>query len=504
MALLPLNLDYTDKDHASLRARLFNLVGSVFPDWTDREIANFGNILIELFAHVGDVVLFYQDNQAKESRLSDATLRRNVLALAKMLNYIPEGNGAASANVLITLPEVPAISVLLEAGRIYETKEVLNRQSFQQLFDVTIPAGLDPPQIFVLVENSSDVSENFSASGLPGQELVFTRTPFLDGSEVITAGNGGYTQVDSFLGSTSADRHYTLQVDANGRARLRFGSGTSGEIPSGTIGSFYKIGGGADGRVDENTITRIVGTIKDTVGGRVRATATNPDAATGGQDRETISSIKQKAPPSTKITDRTVALDDYELGAENLEGVARSLMITSDQVVGVPENRGFLYIVPEGGGVSTSELKATVQNEMTVVRPKTITFKFTVEDAAYLTVNVSARVFFTTGFNETAKRNAVTGINTVLTDYFQISNSDGTPNELVKFGHKYGADSTLPLSDIFCAVEGTAGVRKLGAGDTHFLLNLVHDDVPLQFFEFPLLGTVDIIDGDTGLPVLPL
>ncbi len=164
MALLPLNLDYTDKDHASLRARLFNLVGSVFPDWTDREIANFGNILIELFAHVGDVVLFYQDNQAKESRLSDATLRRNVLALAKMLNYIPEGNGAASANVLITLPEVPAISVLLEAGRIYETKEVLNRQSFQQLFDVTIPAGLSNTTFTVTGVTPSDMPVPFASN----------------------------------------------------------------------------------------------------------------------------------------------------------------------------------------------------------------------------------------------------------------------------------------------------------------------------------------------------
>ena len=48
MALLPLNLDYTDKDFASLRTRLFALIASVFPDWTDREVSNFGNILVEL------------------------------------------------------------------------------------------------------------------------------------------------------------------------------------------------------------------------------------------------------------------------------------------------------------------------------------------------------------------------------------------------------------------------------------------------------------------------
>ena len=56
-----------------------------------------------------------------------------------------------------------------------------------------------------------------------------------------------------------------------------------------------------------------------------------------------------------KLTDRTVTLDDYELGAENVAGVARALMVTSDQVEGVAENRGFLYIVPDGGGLASSQ-----------------------------------------------------------------------------------------------------------------------------------------------------
>lgn len=504
MPLLPLNLDFTDKDFSSLRARLFNGIASVYPDWTDREIANFGNIMIESFAFVGDVVLFYQDNQAKESRLSDAVLRKNVLAIAKMLNYTPEGNGSATANVLITLPSVPTANVLLETGRTYETAEVLNRQTYQQLFDQTILAGQDPPQTFVIVENSGDNEETFSASGLPSQELTLTNTPFLDKKEVITASNGAYTLVDNFFSSTSSDRHYTLTVNANGRALVRFGNGINGESPLGSINVFYKTGGGSAGNVDENTITRVVGTVTDVNGNRVQATATNPDAASGGFDRESISSIKQKAPPSTAITDRTVGLDDYEVGSENVAGIARSMMITSDLVVGVPENRGLLYVVPDGGGFATDTLKATVLNELTIVRPNTITFKFTVENPIYLGIDVAATVFFTAGFNDAAKRNTVTSINTALTEYFQISNSDGTPNTLVNFGLKYGTDSMMPMSDIFCAVEAVTGVRKIGADDLHFLLNLVHGDVLLQFFEFPTLGTVTITDGDTGLVVTAL
>lgn len=73
MAVLPSSPDYTDKDFDSLRARLIALVRSVFPDWSDFSVASFGNVLLEMYAFVGDVITFYLDNQARESRLVTAT-----------------------------------------------------------------------------------------------------------------------------------------------------------------------------------------------------------------------------------------------------------------------------------------------------------------------------------------------------------------------------------------------------------------------------------------------
>ena len=87
MALLPQSPDYTDKDFDALRARLIALVRSVFPDWSDFSVASFGNVLLEMYAFVGDVVTFYLDNQARESRLVTATQRKNVIALAKLLGF---------------------------------------------------------------------------------------------------------------------------------------------------------------------------------------------------------------------------------------------------------------------------------------------------------------------------------------------------------------------------------------------------------------------------------
>ena len=89
MALLAQATDYTDKDFDSLRLRLQNLVRSVFPEWTDFNVASFGNLLVELYAFVGDVIGFYQDNQARESRIATATQRKNLIALTKLLGFRP-------------------------------------------------------------------------------------------------------------------------------------------------------------------------------------------------------------------------------------------------------------------------------------------------------------------------------------------------------------------------------------------------------------------------------
>ena len=132
MATLPESVDYTDKDFDALRARLIALIKSVFPDWTDFDVASFGNLLVELYAFVGDVLTFYQDNLARESRLVTATQRKSVMALAKMLGYRLQGAQAATASVVLQLARVPTASVTIPAGTVVRTQEVTQRQAPQQ------------------------------------------------------------------------------------------------------------------------------------------------------------------------------------------------------------------------------------------------------------------------------------------------------------------------------------------------------------------------------------
>src|SRR4051812_44127695 len=144
MGLLARATDYTDKDFDSLRLRLQSLVRSVFPDWTDFNVANFGNILLELYAFVLDVVVVYQDNQARESRLMTATQRKNLIALTKLLGFRPEGGRAATVEEVFTLAAVPIADVVLPQGTLVRTAAITDPVVFQLLGDVVIAAGASP------------------------------------------------------------------------------------------------------------------------------------------------------------------------------------------------------------------------------------------------------------------------------------------------------------------------------------------------------------------------
>ena len=70
--------NYTAKDHQSIVddciSRIKEVYGSDY--WNDFEEDNAGRMLIEAFAYVADLLLFYLDRQANETYLPTATERQ--------------------------------------------------------------------------------------------------------------------------------------------------------------------------------------------------------------------------------------------------------------------------------------------------------------------------------------------------------------------------------------------------------------------------------------------
>lgn len=499
MPLLPSTLDYTDKDEAALRLRLQKLATSAFPAWTNFEKANFGNILLELFAHVGGLATFYLDNQAGESRWSTAQLRSSLLSLIKLIGYRPRSARAARVDLVLAFDPAPSDDVLIERGDVFQT-QAQTPVRFEVVQDYTVPAGAT--EFELTAANRTEREETFSATGLANQELVLSNTPFLEEDFALSDAMGSWTLVDDFTDSGPLDRHVTVSVDANERALVRFGNGTTGALPQGTITVVYYTGGGSGGLVEAGTVQTAMRTYVDINGDAVFFTVSNPAPSTDYADIETTAEIRERAPESLRALNRTVSREDFELNAKQADpGVARALMLTCDEDAGLPENSGVLYIVPKSGTLPSEELKATVLTYLTVTKPHTLTFKLTVSDPVYVTVAIRARVFLKPGvINAVAKANILAA----LTAFFSLYNEDGSTNTAIDFGFNYrNADNEptgeLALSTLENVVRNAEGVRKLGDSTSDFLVNLKHQDLDIGVRAFPLLGTVTLINGDTGV-----
>lgn len=496
--------DYSDKDSIALRARIQSLIQSVFPDWTDYNVANFGNMLVEAFSFVGGVLTYYQDNQAGETRWGTATQRRNLINLAKMIGFKPASAKASTVDETFTVVSGGVGKVVLPKGSVCQTTSATSPIKFQTLADlITIAAGANPRSVTSSIENSETHEDLFDANGLPGQQCRLSLTPYIDATTAVGAGNGLYTEVTDLLSSGPNDLHYVVQVDQNDRATIGFGDGVNGSLPTGTIDIKYKIGGGDAGNVEPGTIKILPQAFSDEFGNPVTIAITNAAKASGGTNRQTVQQIQRLAPLAVRARNRSVAKDDFEINALTISQVARALCLSSDQDSGVPENTGILFIVPQGGGLPSQVLKDLVLLTVTQTFPSTLTFVVLVQNPLYLPINFSAVVF---------PRQGVTGVQAradivaALSAYFAVSNADGTPNPKVDFGFNIKnalgqPQGSIAYSDLFDIIKDVTSIRKIGDGPTDYLVNGTRLDVPIANNQFPTLGTVSLVNGDTGAPL---
>lgn len=522
MPILPTNTDYSDADFDSLRARLISLVSSVFPTWTQFQVAAFGTLLIEMFAFTGDVLTFYQNDNAAESRIVTARQRRNLLALASLVGYVPKLQSASTADLAISVNGTLAANCVIAAGQIFATPSGIK---FQMLSPITLTPG--SPTGVRTVENSTNApAEIYAGNGLPNQSLFLATSPFL---AIIDVNDGSdYTQVDNFLFSGPTDRVYTVTVDNGGRALITFGDNVSGRAPTGNVTITYKVGGGSAGNVDAGAITQVDGTILDVSSNPVQLIVTNGAAATGGTDPETAPSIRVNAPASIRAPRTSIAREDFEIHAVEIAGVARALMQTHEQdPVGIPDNSGILYVVPSGNppGTPSAGLLDSVRRVFVggaQAKPKfpaPLTFALTTLAAPYLSVSVSARLYLVKGADPTVVGAA---IRQALADFFNPVIQDaalaaklgvevGAPNSLIDFGFNLRLASaavtppitgTIAISDVEDVVNDVPGVRRIGAAEADFLVNgsrTFPGDVEVENNTFPVLGSVTLFNIDTGL-----
>ncbi|WP_299605084.1 putative baseplate assembly protein [uncultured Tateyamaria sp.] len=154
---------------------------------------------------------------------------------------------------------------------------------------------------------------------------------------------------NDLLGSFPEDRHFVVETERDGVARLRFGDDQNGRRPnSGTaFEATYRVGNGRVGNVGAEAIAHaITGVANITV---VR----NPLPATGGVDPEGMEEVRQAAPYAYRRQERAVTPEDYARRAETFRDVQRAaatfrwnghghtVFVTVDRFAGRPVTADF-------------------------------------------------------------------------------------------------------------------------------------------------------------------
>lgn len=367
MTTMP-TIDYTNKDYQSLRRAMLELARYRLPEWTDQTSSDLGVLLVDLFAYMGDVVLYYQDRIANESFLNTAVERRSLMHHLRLIGYELRPPVSAGADLLLTfsVPTAGSTIVTIPAGTQFRSNYPVDQpQIFEYLGpDLTIDLSSDQvePGDSGLVSysklpvwHSQIVSTEIigSSTGEPNQQFFFSSSPLILDTLSVEVDEGAgwvaWDRQDSLLYNMLPNgcltfsgpeaRNYYVQYNESGQAAVMFGDGVYGRWPpmgANNIRAGYRVGGGIIGNVPASSIAEAVTTISYLV------TVTNPEAAAGGEEAETNDHAKKFGPLAFRSGQRAVTLSDYMALARQAGGVAKAYARSLNW------NEVELYIAPEG------------------------------------------------------------------------------------------------------------------------------------------------------------
>jgi hypothetical protein len=143
-----------------------------------------------------------------------------------------------------------------------------------------------------------------------------------------------WSEVPTLFRAAPDARQYETSQNEDAITTIRFGDGVEGaRLPSGesNLRVRYRKGLGAAGNVAAGKLTTLLSRPLG-VGG-----ATNPEAATGGEDAEPLDRARDNAPLTVLTLDRAVSIDDYANFARAFAGIdkAHALWIPAGPAQGV-------------------------------------------------------------------------------------------------------------------------------------------------------------------------
>lgn len=491
--------DYTNRDYASLLASMLDQAALKLPEWTDRSENDPGRLLLESFAYIGDVLLYYQDRIANEAFLSTAVERRSVIDLLSLIGYTLATPAPATAELSITEFPATADSVEIQAGARFSTKassgqpaidfiflpedgraREFNRDDTDKTFTATHASRINNELVGI---SSGEANQGFSLRQSP---VLLSREPDTETYLRVEVDTGSGFQLwerrGTLLNSFSGDTHYLVKINESDIATILFGDGQYGRIPpfGSTIRATYLIGGGAAGNVGAGTITQVKSGVTPAT-----IKVINQNAASGGEDRESIENARRQAPGVYRSRQRAVTEADYVALAENFPGVAKAAAIAPSW------NYVDIYVVASGNLNVTRDLQARLKRYFE--NKKMVTTIVNIREPVSVTIDITVAVLGVepTFYSEDVQRRVEAAIAALFTiDQLNF----GQPFYLSKV---YEALENIP-GVAFVREASFRGTRSQPAAELVDPEEAAKGLIQLRPFEFPRQGSLNltsIVDG---------
>ena len=433
------NLDF-DQIKTSIKDYL--RANSDFTDF-DFDGSNF-SVLIDTLAYNTYITAFNSNMVVNESFIDSATLRENVVSLARNVGYVPRSKTAAKAAISFNVSTTQAAGqAILKAGLVCVGPVDNTDYTFSIPEDVTVNINNNVAS-FVDLEVSQGIylTKEFTVDTSLNQRFILNN-PNIDTSTIkVMIGSREYKMVDNIISVNKDSEIYLLQEIPDERYELLFGDGIIGKkLSNGDIIKVSYIT--TDGETGNGpSVFAYAGTIVDSSGVLITpqsgVTVTTTSGAAGGGDIEPIESVKYYAPRVYSSQYRAVTTRDYEALVQQVYAPTESVSVVGGEELDPPQFGKVLISIKPKNGVSISDFhKNQILNDLKQYTVSGITQE--IIDLKLLYVEVDSDVFY-----DSSRTNSVSDLKTRVSSALETYSKTV---DLNKFGGRFKYSKVLQIID---------------------------------------------------------
>ena len=440
---------FTNLDFADLRNQIkdYLRVNSDFADF-DFEGSNFST-LIDLLAYNSYITAYNTNMAVNECFLDSATLRENVVSLARNIGYVPRSSRSAQAvvNFSVDLSTNDTKVVTLKAGQVAVGNQSGSNYIFSIPDDFVATTGDNNFAIFnnLRLYEGIYLQKQFKIDySKPNQRFILPNANIDTTSirvKVSSTTNEIYTLYDNILKVDSTSKLFLIQEIEDEQYEILFGDGIIGKKPpaGGIVTVTYIVTNGKLGNGAKNF--SFVGILKDDTNSTVStgiSILTTVQKAEMGDNVEDISSIKYLAPRIYSSQYRAVTANDYTGIIPFVYPNVESVTAYGGEELEPPEyGKVFISIKPKNGSFLSQITKDDISRQLKQysiagIKPEII-------DLKYLYIELDTSVYY----NNNATSDATELISSVTRTLTTYSNSA----DINSFGGRFKYSKIVGLID---------------------------------------------------------